>query len=459
MKKNNSATVYVCTECDAEHIRWMGKCSSCQSWNSLEESTKALVKTKKLSAIKSLVALSEVKLEEDPRISSKIPDLDQVLGGGIVADSIILLAGEPGVGKSTLMLELARNTKWQCYYFSGEESVRQISQRAKRMGITNEKLFISRETNLEQICNSIEKKNGPVLSIIDSIQTVYSSEHSGAAGSPSQLRDAALMLLETARKSKSAVLLTGHITKDGSIAGPRILEHMVDVVLYFESDRTNNFRILRAVKNRFGAVGEVAVFEMLNTGMRAVSSLPLSRNRDKISGSVHSLMLGGSRPITIEVQALVTRCVGPPKRVSEGLDNKRLVLLAAVLEKYCKGFNLAECDIFANLVGGFSSDEPALDLAQCLAILSSYLELPISSYTACLGELGLGGELRAVSRLSIRLRELKNLGFRTVFVPKENLSDENSNDNFTQTSNDGSNNKMNVIAIGHIHELLDRIQK
>ena len=419
--KTKKQSAYICENCQTRHIRWAGKCSACSTWNCIVELGQP--ERNKIPIHAPPVLLSELPVKQEARLSSGIKDMDQVLGGGIVSDSLILLAGEPGVGKSTLMLEMTRHNSFPSYYFSGEESVQQVARRAERMGIQNNNLFVSRETNLEYICSCIREKR-PKISIVDSIQTVYQPDRPGTSGNSGQLREAAILLLETARESGCSIFVTGHITKDGSVAGPRLLEHMVDAVLYFDSDRTNHYRLLRAVKNRFGPVGETAVFEMLPKGIKAVSALPMLLMRDDIPGAVHSIILGGSRSLPVEVQALVTRSAGPPKRMTEGLDGRRLILLAAVLEKYLKELNLAECDIFANIVGGFSSDEPALDLAQCTAIVSSCLEISISPYTACLGEVGLAGEIRPVERLSLRIRELQNIGFKTVFVPKDNILEE-----------------------------------
>ncbi len=446
--KKKTSVSYICRNCDAHHIRWAGKCNFCDSWNNIEElSPEESLETSDLFPELSLSRLSELNInQEEQRFSSGIKDFDQVLGGGIVSDSLILLGGEPGVGKSTLMLEMTRHSQLQVYYFSGEESVQQVGHRAHRMGIDNNNLFISRETNLERICASITK-NKPQVSVIDSIQTMHCPDRPGSPGSVGHLRDAAMLLLESARTAGGCICMTGHVTKDGAVAGPRLLEHMVDVVLYFESDRTNHYRILRAVKNRFGPVGEVAIFQMVPKGLQTVSSLPLLASRGKISGSVHSLILGGSRPLPVEVQALVTSASGPAKRMTEGLDNRRLLLLAAVLEKYCKELGLASCDIFTNLASGFSSNEPGLDLGQCVAILSSALELLIPADVACLGEVGLGGEVRPVERLSLRIKELYNLGFRTILVPKDNAITEPLPVN------------MQTIALSHVRELLQTLRK
>ena len=466
---------YVCQNCQVEHIRWAGKCNSCDSWNTIVEVEHSSLGNGSSQA--KLTPLSELNLEEENRISSGIKDLDQVLGGGIMTDALHLIAGEPGVGKSTLLLEIARHSKHLLYYFSGEESVSQIAKRAQRMGVENKQLYISRETNLLSICATIEK-NKPPLAIIDSIQTVYQPNRAGGAGNFAQLREAAILLLETARKTSCSIFLSGHITKDGAVAGPRFLEHMVDVVLYFDSDRTNHYRLLRAVKNRFGPVGEVAVFEMHQKGLRTISELPLLLNRHPSPGAVHSLILGGSRPLPIEVQALVNKnqSIATPRRITEGLDNRRLILLVAVLEKYLKKLKLGECDIFVNLVGGFSSNDPALDLAQCATVLSSHLEIAMRANVACLGEVGLGGEIRPVERLTQRLRDLQNIGFSMVVVPKENeitpemqplmVADSqnppkpksSSNIKNNQNPSDLPNNSLQILPIRHITELLIKIQ-
>ena len=405
MKNKNQ---YYCTECDASYPRWSGKCNQCGNWNCIQEITEAEQKLTSGSA-SPLLQLSEIDTSSETRFSTGIKDFDQVLGGGIVPESILLLAGEPGVGKSTLMLELARHTNVKTYYFSAEETVKQLARRAKRMGIEEKKLFISRENNIKNICHTILKDKVP-LAIVDSIQTIFHPDRERTVGGVGQLRDVTMLLLDVARQSETSIFITGHVTKDGNIAGPRLLEHMVDTVLYFESDRTNHYRMVRAVKNRFGAIGEVAVFEMLSHGLKVVKVLPLFLNRENISGTVHSLMLGGSRPIPVEIQALVTKASGPPKRMTEGLDNRRFILLGAVLEKYLGEAHIAECDLFANLAGGFSSDEPALDLAQCLAILSSSLEKIVHPKLACLGEVGLSGEVRPIGQLAFRIKELENLG-------------------------------------------------
>lgn len=349
------------------------------------------------------------------RITTGIQDLDNVLGGGLVPGALVLLGGEPGVGKSTLLLEIARRFEGKFLYFSGEESPGQIRIRATRLGVMSSNVQVSRETDLETIAQEIEKHK-PDIAVIDSIQTVQSAGSS--PGSPAILREAAFRLMEAAKSCSVPILITGHITKDGAIAGPRLLEHMVDTVLLFESDRLKHHRILRAVKNRFGPIGEVALFEMGNAGLHSVLSLAPHREDNPAPGRVYSVLQEGSRSICVEVQALVSRCyAGPPRRMAEGLDNRRLILLGAVLEKYLK-LRLSEFDLFANLAGGLSSDDPGLDLGICAAILSSYREIVIPPGFAFIGEVGLTGEVRSPGAVSARIRELSSLGYKTIVLPE-----------------------------------------
>ncbi len=351
--------------------------------------------------------------EEVVRTTTGLADLDSVLGGGLVAGALVLLGGEPGVGKSTLVLEIARKFPGEMLYFSGEESPSQIRIRASRLGVLSARVQVSRETDLETITDQIAK-NRPALAVIDSIQTVQSA--GVTPGSPAILREAAFRLMETAKSHNIPILITGHITKDGAIAGPRLLEHMVDTVLLFESDRLKHYRILRAVKNRFGPVGEVALFEMTGAGLSAAASLAPHRDESAAPGRVYSVIQEGSRSICAEVQALVSRCyAGPPRRMAEGLDNRRLILLAAVLEKYLR-MRLSEYDLFANLAGGLSSDDPGLDLGICAAILSSYREIVVPPGFAFIGEVGLTGELRSPGAVGSRVRELTGLGYTTVVL-------------------------------------------
>lgn len=360
------------------------------------------------------IKLSDITGDLD-RTSTGIADLDGVLGGGLVAGALILLGGEPGVGKSTLVLEVARAFKGKLLYYSGEESPRQIAIRARRLGISSANVEISQETDLAHICEEI-KVLKPGLVVIDSIQTV---QHPGfSPGSPTLLREAAFHLMETAKSLEVPLMVTGHITKDGAIAGPRLLEHMVDTVLLFESDRLKHFRILRAVKNRFGPVGEVALFEMREGGLSSVHGLALDRDERPAPGRVYATMQEGSRSICAEVQALVSRCyAGPPRRMADGLDNRRLILIGAVLEKFLK-LRLSECDVFANLAGGLSSDDPGLDLGLCAAVLSSYNDRIMPGSFAFIGEVGLSGEVRTPAGMQARIRELTQMGFTSIVLPE-----------------------------------------
>lgn len=409
-----SRTVYECSACNEQFSRWAGKCPACGEWNTIlekEETTITATRSRMAGDMQPLPTLSQVNEEDSRRIRSGIDDLDLVLGGGLVPGSFLLIGGEPGVGKSTLLLEIARTFAGRILYFSGEESPGQIKIRANRMQIDGTHILVSRESVLDAVCGRILKER-PDLAVIDSIQTLQAGEPGGLPGSVSQLRAAAFGLMETAKVSRIPILVTGHITKEGSIAGPMLLEHMVDAVLYFESDRLNHYRILRAVKNRFGNIGEVALFEMTGTGLRALSSLPRETTGRGAPGCVFSAIIEGSRSIGVEVQALVSRTAyGPARRMAEGLDNRRLMLLSAVLEKYMK-LNLADQDIFANLAGGLTAHEPALDLAIGAAILSSYTEKPAPDGMAFVGEIGLSGEIRPAPGILARIRELKNLGFR-----------------------------------------------
>ena len=409
---------FICNSCGATYTRWQGKCTQCNEWNTIDEDHSApVISGKRVEAagpLSDLPFLAEIDPEETARKSTGMPDLDLVLGGGLVPGQLILLAGEPGVGKSTLILEIARKFTGRIYYFSGEESPGQVRMRSDRMKIDGSRIKISREIELDAICSRMSRDK-PDLLVVDSVQTI-SSREGNLPGSPGQLRDAAFALLEAAKRSKVPVLLTGHITKEGSIGGPRLLEHMMDTVLYFESDRNNHYRILKSTKNRFGPVGEAAILEMKSDGMTPAERLSMMRSEEPPSGCVHSVILEGSRPIVVEVQALVTRSAyGPARRVAEGLDTGRLLLLAAVLEKHLK-LRLSDYDIFANIAGGFRADEPGLDLALCAAILSSFNELPVSGSTGILGEVGLSGEIRPASREGIRLKELASLGFEKLYI-------------------------------------------
>ncbi|TGK18645.1 DNA repair protein RadA [Leptospira fluminis] len=432
--KKKLGKIFLCQACGQEFSRWAGKCDSCGKWNTIqEESTgdrfsSAPSSLRKNASYKQPIPVDSVPEEDTERVESGLSELDLVLGGGFVPGSLILIGGEPGVGKSTLVLEISRRLVSRgkmLLYISGEESASQVGLRAARMEVLSPNLLISSETYVENAGAMIEDLE-PDLVFVDSIQTMTREALPNQAGTVTQLRECTQHLLETAKRTGIPILMTGHITKDGAIAGPKILEHLVDTVLYFEGDRLNYFRLLRAVKNRFGAVGDLAVFEMHGKGLREVKDrhrVFISSLTEGKSGSVISAVLEGSRALSVEVQALVSRTnYAQARRMAEGPDTRRLILLAAVIEKYL-GHKLSECDIFGNLAGGLQVDEPALDLAICASILSSYTDRPIKGRIAVLGEVGLSGEVRSVGQISLRLKELKGIGMEKVYIPSGNLSE------------------------------------
>ncbi|MCS7205006.1 MAG: DNA repair protein RadA [Leptospiraceae bacterium] len=407
---------YICSNCGELHLRWNGKCHKCGSWNTIIEIDASTIE-EDLKDIH-IQDLSDINTKLDYRIKSGIPDLDLVLGGGFVPGSLILLGGEPGVGKSTLMLTIAENfakSQKKVLYFSGEESPEQIKIRAERLKISGKNIYLSKETHLSKIIALVLREK-PELVIIDSVQTIQ-TENGNLPGTVSQLKYVAFQLMEIAKQTYIPMILIGHITREGTIAGPKLLEHMVDTVLYFESDRLNHFRILRAIKNRFGNVGEVALFEMHPDGLKVLQTIPQEIHRVPSAGCAYSAILEGSRSIAVEVQALVTRTNhGPTKRMAEGLDVRRVIQITAVMEKFLK-INLNEQDVFTNLAGGLTAHEPGLDLAIATAILSSHWEKPIPKTKAFLGEIGLTGEIRPIPRINARVKELHNLGVSSIIIP------------------------------------------
>ena len=422
--------LFICQSCGQDYSRWTGKRESCGEWNTIVEEggQERFAKTITKNQIERYAKprpITDIKEEDYKRIPTGFSELDHVLGGGIVPGSMTLIGGEPGVGKSTLILEmsksLAKNKK--VLYISGEESAGQISLRAKRMGIESKNIFISSEIYVDNIASMIVNEE-PGVVFVDSIQTITRESLPNGAGTVTQLRECSQILLETAKKTNIPIFLIGHITKEGSIAGPKVLEHIVDTVLYFDSDKLNYYRLLRGIKNRFGAVGDIAVFEMRATGLTEVKdkhNLFISSNHESRTGSIISVVMEGSRALSVEVQALVSRSsYSQARRTAEGLDNKRLVLLAAVLEKFM-GLKMVECDIFCNLAGGLNIDEPALDLAICASIVSSYIEKTAKTHYAVIGEVGLSGEVRSVSHLNIRLKELESIGIKHLLLPKGNI--------------------------------------
>ena len=422
-------TVYFCSNCGNESPKWLGKCPNCGEWNTyVEEKVQAPAGRGTLlshTATDSVpVKLAEINQEKEERIQMPSGELNRVLGGGLVAGSIILIGGEPGIGKSTLVLQnMLRIRSRRVLYVSGEESARQLKMRADRLGADGGECYIVCETSLEKIFRHIENCKPGIL-VVDSIQTVASDALESSAGSVSQVRECAAALLKYAKESGTPVILIGHINKEGSIAGPKVLEHIVDAVLQFEGDRHYMYRLLRSIKNRFGSTSELGIYEMTQVGLREVSNpseLLLSESDEALSGVAIGVTLEGARPFLIEAQALVsTAAYGTPQRSVTGFDSKRMNMLLAVLEKRV-GFKLAQKDVFLNIAGGLKVNDPALDLAVICAILSSNVDMPVAKGVCMSGEVGLSGEIRPITRIEQRIIEADKLGFSTIYIPKNNL--------------------------------------
>ncbi len=425
-------TKYICQNCGYSSLRWLGKCPECDSWNSFVEEIVYTDKRKFTSRsrdtidlkIANLSKVADIDITEDKRIVSGIEELDRVLGGGIVAGSVVLVGGDPGIGKSTLMMQLSDKIKKNVIlYVSGEESPKQIKLRCQRLGFAHDEFYILSETSLEIIALIVDKLK-PDIVIIDSIQTIYRNELESSPGSISQLRESTAAIIQIAKAKNISFFLIGHITKEGVIAGPKVLEHMVDTVLQFEGERTHAYRVLRAIKNRFGSTNEIGIFEMTGTGLVEVSNpseVFLSQRSKGISGSSVSASMEGTRPILIEVQALVSSSgYSVPQRTATGFDYKRLAILIAVLEKKI-GIHLSKFDVFINIAGGIKIDEPSIDLAAALSICSSFKNTSIDADMLILGEIGLSGEIRAISFADRRIQEAVKLGFKKIVLPKSNL--------------------------------------
>ncbi|MFT8389643.1 MAG: DNA repair protein RadA [Sporolactobacillus sp.] len=422
-------TVFICQECGYESPKWMGRCPGCQNWNTMVEETLKPSKHAVGSAAKTEskpYRLTDVVIEKEPRITTDLKEFNRVMGGGIVPASLTLVGGDPGIGKSTLLLQVCDKLAAKgvrVLYISGEESVRQTKMRASRLHVTAAELYVLAETDIQHIENQIEQITPAVL-VIDSIQTVYNSEMSSAPGSISQIKECTAQLLRLAKESGVAVFIVGHVTKNGALAGPRTLEHMVDTVLYFEGERHHTFRILRAVKNRFGSTNEMGVFEMKEDGLTEVanpSEVFLQERAQGAAGSAIVPAMEGTRPILVEVQALVTpSSFGNPRRMAAGMDNHRVSLLMAVLEKRV-GLLLQNQDAYINIAGGVKLDEPAIDLACALSIASSFNNEPTQIKDVFIGEVGLTGEIRRVSRIEQRVREAAKLGFEKAYIPAKNI--------------------------------------
>lgn len=418
-------TIYCCSECGNETYNWAGKCPSCGSWNSLSElkiDSKAQQKgaSAKYRSNNKPLPITQLDTEAELRISTGISELDRVLGGGAVLGSLVLVGGAPGIGKSTLLLQMCGSIAKdrRILYISGEESQRQIKMRALRLGVNNELLYVSAETDINAMLVSIDELK-PDIVVIDSIQTVSDPELSSVPGSVSQVRECTMRIMRACKEQGLTVFVVGHITKEGSIAGPKVLEHMVDCVLYFEGERNTSFRILRAAKNRFGSTNEIGVFEMVEKGLECVenpSEMLLSGRPENCPGTCVTCVIEGSRPVMAEVQALLAQSGYNVSRRSNGIDYNRMAMLLAVLEKR-GGLPVSGYDAYINVIGGLSLDEPAADLATALACASSYLDRPLGTDLAAIGELGLSGEVRSVSNINLRLAETARLGFKRCVVP------------------------------------------
>jgi DNA repair protein RadA/Sms len=425
-------TIFVCHNCGNQSRKWLGKCPECGEWNSLvEERSRPAAKGRTQNGFKMrevvAVAYEEIESQDESRVSSGVAEFDRVLGGGIVPGTLVLIGGDPGIGKSTLLLQVADKLSSSgavVLYVSGEESERQIKLRGERLGIQARNLYLLPETNLENIFHEIERLK-PAAIIIDSIQTVFSAQIESAPGSVSQVREVAHQFLLLAKNQTIPVFLIGHVTKDGSIAGPRALEHIVDTVLYFEGERHHDHRIVRATKNRFGAANEVGIFEMTGAGLVAVanpSQLFLQERPQNAAGSVVTACMEGTRPLLVEVQALVSSTkYGTGRRMTQGVDSNRVALLIAMLEKR-SGMQLIGDDVFVNIAGGLDVDEPAVDLGVVAAIASSFKNVPIDPTTAVFGEVGLTGEVRGTMQPGARAREALALGFKKIVIPASNTS-------------------------------------
>ena len=416
-------TAFFCSECGYESAKWLGKCPGCREWNTfVEEPVTKTGRAVRITNTKKPSLLKDISTKEEARMTTGFGELDRVLGGGIVRGSLTLIGGDPGIGKSTILLQVCKNLSDQgrkVLYISGEESLKQIKIRADRIGQFNDNIRLFCETDLELIEQTLRDEK-PDVAVIDSIQTIYNSDVSSAPGSVSQVRESTNILMQTAKTENISIFVVGHVTKEGVVAGPRVLEHMVDTVLYFEGDRHASYRILRGVKNRFGSTNEIGVFEMCQNGLQEVknpSEYMLNGRPENASGSVVACTIEGTRPILAEIQALVCRTnFGMPRRTAAGTDYNRVNLLMAVLEKRL-GFHMGEFDAYVNVAGGIKINEPALDLGIVMAIISSYRDLPIDEKTIVFGEVGLSGEVRAVNMAERRVAEAVKLGFTRCIMP------------------------------------------
>lgn len=446
-------TTFICQECGYESPKWMGKCPGCGNWNTLVEEITQKNKYEApmgMSKVIKPAAIDDIEIVDEERYSTSIEEFNRVLGGGVVKGSLVLVGGDPGIGKSTLLLQVSNNiadTRKKVFYISGEESSKQIKLRAKRLGVESQNLFVISETNLSDI-EALLMEFKPDVAVIDSIQTVFKPELQSAPGSVSQVREATSTLMRISKTFNISVFIVGHVTKEGSIAGPRVLEHIVDTVLYFEGERYHTYRILRAVKNRFGSTNEIGVFEMKGSGLCEVknpSEMMLSGRPKGVSGSAIVCSMEGTRPMLVEIQALTSATsFGMPRRMATGIDYNRVILLMAVLEKRV-GMQLQASDAYVNVAGGLRLDEPACDLGIACSIASSFKNLYIDPQTVVIGEIGLTGEIRGVSFIEKRIMEAKKLGFSKCIVPKDNMR------GIERIQG------INIISFENIHEALDEV--
>ncbi len=425
-------SVYVCSECGYESPKWYGKCPGCENWNTMNEEIKESLKAsgavakRRVSSYSKPVLINEISTKDEERYDTGFSELNRVLGGGIVKGSLILLGGDPGIGKSTILMQICRNlNNLNILYVSGEESKRQLKLRADRLGAVKSNLTIMTETDVELVCEEI-KNEKPDLVMIDSIQTMMIKELSSSVGSITQVRESTNLIMHTAKDFDTPVIVVGHVNKEGSIAGPKVLEHIVDTVLYFEGDKQMSCRILRAVKNRFGSTNEIGVFEMTDKGLKEVenpSQMMLSGRPKGVSGTCVTCSLEGTRPILAEIQGLAAQSsYGNPRRMSTGFDYNRLSMLLAVLEKRA-GYYFNNMDAYVNIVGGLRIDEPAVDLAICVALISSLKDTPIREDAVAFGEIGLAGEIRSVTQAQQRVNEAVRLGFKKIIIPIHNAKE------------------------------------
>lgn len=443
-------TTFFCQNCGAQFSKWQGQCTSCKEWNTIVEeriqkTTTTNWRTSSASSKRTTKPqkISEITAADTPRLITQNKELDRVLGGGLVPGSLTLLGGEPGIGKSTLMLQIALQLPYKTLYVSGEESAQQIKMRAERIVPGSSNCFILTETNTQNIFRQIEEIE-PDIVVLDSIQTLHTEHIESSAGSISQLRETTAELIKFAKETETPVILIGHITKDGNIAGPKILEHMVDTVLRFEGDRNHIYRILRANKNRFGSTNEIGIYEMQGNGLREVSNpseILISKNDEDLSGTAIAATLEGMRPLMIEIQALVSTAVyGTPQRSTTGYNAKRLNMILAILEKRA-GFKLGSKDVFLNVTGGITVDDPAIDLAVVAAVLSSNIDIAINKTMCFAAEVGLAGEVRPVTRIDQRILEAEKLGFATILISKHNKIPKN-------------NYSISIIKVAKVHDVV-----